>query len=136
VAEVTGLPIKIEPGLSEWLNRKWFPTPPEIVVPGELRIHPARIDPSYRSLGAARHGESGLEALRRSGATTLRLVEELTGNLLLVGHRASMLGATLALLGISQAKLLRLHPVFDDIPPAFLVALDRTRTGWTLRLEP
>ena len=75
------------------------------------------IDLAYGSRGAARHGESGEEALARSGAVARRLVREFAGNLVLVGHGASVLGATAGLPGREDEAL----PL--DLPYACLSCL-------------
>src|SRR5208337_594474 len=80
VVERLGLTIKIDVGLSEWLNADWFSKPPELLPGAELVRQYPQVDPSYRSRGTARYGESGTEALRRSGDTVRRLAAEFDGN--------------------------------------------------------
>jgi broad specificity phosphatase PhoE len=97
------LAIAVEPGLSEWLNRAWFAQPPELLALPELaRRFP--VDVAYRARGTARHGESGEEALRRSGDTARRLAAEFEENLVLVGHGASVLGAIASLTGVAPEQ--------------------------------
>jgi broad specificity phosphatase PhoE len=99
IAERLGVAIRIERGLSEWLNAEWFPEPPELLPLAVLARRFPRVDATHRTRGAARYGESGPDALRRSGETARRLVAEFEGSLVLVGHGASVLGATAALCG-------------------------------------
>jgi broad specificity phosphatase PhoE len=99
IASSRNLPVKIEAGLSEWLNRDWFNGTPELLSIEALTARYRCIDGGYRALGAARYGESGEEALRRSAKVTRQLVVQYSGDLLLVGHGASVLGALTGLLG-------------------------------------
>jgi len=121
-AEALGLAIRLEPGLSEWQTPEWFPEPPRLLAPAELASRGLRIDLGYRPRGGARYGESGIEALRRSGDTARRLVADFPGDLVLVGHGASVLGATAALLGIAPETVAETAPL-PDSPYAGLVQL-------------
>jgi broad specificity phosphatase PhoE len=131
IAEALGLPIRIEPGLSEWLNAAWFPNPPDALPLAELARVAPQIDRSYEARGAARHGESGVEALRRSGETVRRLVRDFDGSLVLVGHAASLLGAAAGLLGIDPASTERTSSL-PEIPYGGLVRIVQRDGGWTL----
>lgn len=104
IAELLDSPIKLESGLSEWLNPRWFSGSPEIHPREELHRSFPRIDPSYVSRVEPRYPETDIEALARSGKTASRLTEEFPGNLLLVGHGASVRGATESLLGLSPGE--------------------------------
>jgi broad specificity phosphatase PhoE len=117
IAERLRLRIRVEDGLSEWLNREWFPRVPELLSLEDLARRVPAIDLAYGSRGAARHRESGEEALARSGAVARRLVREFAGDLVLVGHGASVLGATAGLLGKEGESL----PL--DLPYACLFCL-------------
>ena len=93
-----------------------------------------RVDPSYRSRGSAQHGESGEAALRRAGRLAHHLVDEFAGDLLLVGHGASVLGAAAALLGarIGPAG----GPLPSELPTASLTKLiQQADTTWRLELR-
>lgn len=98
VAERLGLTIKLDVGLSEWLNVDWFSRPPELLPVAELARRYPQVDPSYRSVGTARYGENGTAALQRSGDTARKLTAGFDGNLAMVGHGTSVLGAMAALL--------------------------------------
>jgi broad specificity phosphatase PhoE len=129
VAEALDVSVKVERGLSEWLNRAWFPAPPETLPLSELVAGCRRVDPGYASRGQARYGESAGEALGRSGETARRLAGEFPGDLLLVGHGASVLGATAGLLG---------HPALEDlgaeVPYCSIVKLVQDGDAWRLEL--
>jgi broad specificity phosphatase PhoE len=105
IAERVGVAIRIERGLSEWLNSEWFPEPPELLPLSVLAESFPRVDVTYRSRGDAQYGESGPGALRRSGDTARKLAAEYAGNLVMVGHGASVLGAMAALLGLDPERV-------------------------------
>lgn len=99
VASALDLSIKVESGLSEWLNPGWMPSMPEklsIVALAELF---PRIDTSYTSRVVAEYPETGEQALERAGETARRLADEFADDILLVGHGASVLGAAVGLVG-------------------------------------
>ena len=133
LARRLGLAIRIEPGLSEWLNREWFPDFPDVLPPAELARRAPEIDPSYAARGAARYGESGEEALLRSGRVARRLAAEFAGDLLLVGHGASVLGATLGLLGEASASAE--GRALPELPYACLTRLVQRGDAWRLDLR-
>lgn len=101
IAGQSKLRINLEVGLSEWLNADWFSKPPEPLPVAELVRRYPQVDAAYRSRGTARYGESGTAALQRSGNAARTLAVEFDGNLAMVGHGASILGAMTALLEIA-----------------------------------
>lgn len=131
VAEVLATTVKIEVGLSEWLSSTWFSNPPETASLRELCSQFARIDPAYVSRGTASYGESGEDALRRSGRTLIRLLSDFRGDLLLVGHGASILGGVAALL---QVDAKHADGVLPEIACASVTRLSFRRGRWTLDL--
>lgn len=129
LSERLSLPIALEPGLSEWMNRAWFPEPPELHPLEELVRRFPRIDAAWTPRGCARHGESGEEALERSGRVARMLAEELSGAVVLVGHGASTLGATCALLRVHSAAA-------PELDYGWTLALRRLPLGWVLDRGP
>jgi broad specificity phosphatase PhoE len=99
VADALDLPIKLESGLSEWLNPAWMKTEPERLPLEVLQERFPRIDPSYTSRVIARYPETNEQVLDRTGETARRLVAEFSENILLVGHGASVVGTTQGLVG-------------------------------------
>jgi broad specificity phosphatase PhoE len=101
IAEALGLPVRIEEGLSEWLNPVWFSYRPELLDPEALAARFPMIDAGYES----RVRRSFPENNERSDAwpavarTARALLAEFQGNLLLVGHGASLSGIVHGLLG-------------------------------------
>ena len=125
------LPIKVEKGLAEWLNREWFPAPPEILSTEESLSRFPRIERDYRSRGSAVYGETGHQALKRSGETALRLTSDFPEDCVLVAHGASVLGATVGLLGIPPSEA---GGVLGDLPYGCLVKLVQRDLRWQLVL--
>jgi broad specificity phosphatase PhoE len=115
VAEVLDLPIKLETGLSEWLNPEWMDEEPERHPISELvQIYP-RIDISYTPLIPAKYPETHTQVRARSGQTARCLVTDYSPeNILLVAHGASVNGSVLGLAGtnIYQAEKVRLCSLF------------------------
>ncbi|MBD2414136.1 histidine phosphatase family protein [Nostoc calcicola FACHB-389] len=100
VAEVLNLPIKLETGLSEWLNPVWMTEEPERLSTPALAELFQRIDIGYTSRIAANYPETHEKVRERSGQTARCLVSEFfPDNILLVAHGASVLGAAMGLVG-------------------------------------
>ena len=99
VAEVLDLQIKLESGLSEWLNPEWMSETPEKMSIEDLGASFPRIDTNYNSRIIAQYPEIGETAYLRAGETARKLAEEFSEDILLVGHGASVVGATIGLVG-------------------------------------
>lgn len=99
VADALDLPIKLESGLSEWLNPAWMKNEPERLPLEVLQERFPRIDPSYTSRAIARYPETSDQVLDRTSKTVRHLVAEFSQDILLVGHGASVVGATHGLVG-------------------------------------
>lgn len=99
VAEVLDLTIKIEKGLSEWLNPEWMTEMPETHPKELLQDKYPRIDWTYVSRIVPEYPESEAVVDRRTGQTVRKLIAEYSEDILLVGHRASVVGATRSLVG-------------------------------------
>jgi broad specificity phosphatase PhoE len=115
IADVLNLPIKLETGLSEWLNPDWMDEEPQLHPIRELVKFYPRIDTSYTPLIAARYPEKHAQCRARAGQTARCLVTEYSPeNILLVGHGASVNGAVLGLAGemLYQAEKVRLCSLF------------------------
>ncbi|MEH1945757.1 MAG: histidine phosphatase family protein [Nostoc sp.] len=100
VAEMLNLPIKLETGLSEWLNPVWMTEEPErLSTPTLAKLFP-RIDTSYTSRIAAKFPETHEKVRERSGQTARCLATEFfPEDILLVAHGASVLGGAMGLVG-------------------------------------
>ena len=99
IAQALDLPLKLEAGLSEWLNPQWMKEPPETLSLEELADKYPRIDSSYSSRVLPQYPESNETVMQRTAQTARQLVEEFSEDILLVGHGASVLGATVGLVG-------------------------------------
>ncbi|MGC1393699.1 MAG: histidine phosphatase family protein [Coleofasciculaceae cyanobacterium] len=94
VADILDLPIKLESGLSEWLNPAWMISSPERHSMAELQKLFPRIDSSYKSRVIAEYPETLEQVNQRTAQTALHLTREFADDMLLVGHGASVVGAT------------------------------------------
>jgi broad specificity phosphatase PhoE len=126
VAEVLDLPVFLEPGIAEWMNRAWFPVPPEPLPAEALAERFPRVDPGYRPRFAPAYPETEEEALRRAGRTARALAGAFGGALLLVGHGVSVAGAAGGLLGQEMGWL--------ECALCSLYRLDRATGGWEMVL--
>ncbi len=94
VAQVLNLPIKLEAGLGEWHNPQWMTQTPEIQPRDFLAEAYPLIDWSYQSYLSPQYPESEADVNQRTGETVRHLVNEFSADILLVGHGASVFGAT------------------------------------------
>ncbi len=103
IYEETGVRFRIEEALSEWLRPTWFSTKPQFLDERELQADFPGYDPSYRSSIAVTHPEEeeGVQVYGRVKRFLERLDQQETGNVVLVGHGASMTQAARALTGIA-----------------------------------
>lgn len=99
VAEVLDLPVKIEAGLSEWLNPDWMSEPPQTHPRELLAARYPRLDWSYGSRLLPQYPESEAAVRERKGEIARQLVAEFSENILLVGHGISVLGVAAELVG-------------------------------------
>lgn len=99
VAEALDLSIKLESGLSEWLNPEWMTNEPERMPIELLHEKFPRIDTSYRSRVIASYPETSQMVLERTAQTARLLTAEFSDDMLLVGHGASVVGTTQGLVG-------------------------------------
>jgi broad specificity phosphatase PhoE len=129
IAQILDLSIKLESGLSEWLNPAWMSEAPERMSIEALSEVFPRIDTSYTSRIAANYPETGEQALGRAGETARRLADEfMPEDILLVGHGASVLGATMGLVtGIAETDV--------NASLCCLVKVVRQEPEWLLELN-
>jgi broad specificity phosphatase PhoE len=126
IAEALDLPIKLEAGLGEWLNPDWMTYSPKTHPRKLLEVEYPRIDWNYQSKIVPQYPESQKMVNVRTGEIAKILVEKFSENILLVGHGASVVGATIGLLKsdrIINASL------------CSLVKLVRNSFGWELELN-
>jgi len=99
VAEVLQLPIWLEAGLGEWLNSAWMHAEPARSPLSVLVQQYPRVDARYVSRVVPRYPESLSDVVERTARTARTLAAEFPGNLLFVGHGASVVGTARGLVG-------------------------------------
>jgi broad specificity phosphatase PhoE len=129
VAEVLDLPIKLETGLSEWLNPEWMSEEPEKLSTMALAALFPRIDNAYTSHIAVQYPETHEKVRQRSGQTARCLAAECwPDDILLVAHGASVLGAAMGLVGdIAKTEV--------KATLCSLVKVVRQESEWLLELK-
>lgn len=125
VAHILDLPIKLEAGLSEWHNPHWMTETPEIHPQEFLASKFSRIDCSYKSLVFPQYPETEADVGLRTGKTARQLIAKFTDNILLVGHGASVAGATEELVKIDRSF---------KVPLCSLVKIVNQNNNWQLEL--
>ncbi|CDF37590.1 unnamed protein product [Chondrus crispus] len=100
VAKLTGLPIKVEAGICEFLNPEWFEAMPRLQPLGQLKKSFPLVDISYTSLVEPNYPETRDILIERAGRTARLLSEKFSGAILLVGHGIS---CEFTVRGITQA---------------------------------
>ncbi len=125
IAQILDLPIKLESGLGEWLNPKWMDHSPEIRSPKTLAQDYPRIDLNYISRVSSYYPEAENTVNKRTAITAQKLANEFEGELLFVGHGASVLGTAAGLLG----KPLDIHASF-----CCLTKLVQNKESWEVKL--
>ncbi|MFM2060791.1 MAG: hypothetical protein RLZZ507_461 [Cyanobacteriota bacterium] len=129
IAQVLNLEIKLETGLSEWLNPEWMTEAPERLSTSDLAALFPRIDISYTSRIAAQYPETHEKVRQRSAQTARCLATEFWPNdILLVAHGASVLGAAMGLVGdIAKTEV--------KATLCSLVKVVRQESEWLLELK-
>lgn len=147
MAKALNLPIKLEKGLGEWLNPEWMTEYPKTEIEenslnflalwqtqespsfqGRLREekNDNRIDWDYQSLVLPVYPETEAEMMARTVKTMESLLEQFTGNLLLVGHAVTVKVGANSLLG---------ENVILTVPVASLSKLVYEQGQWQLKLS-
>jgi len=123
VADILDLPIKLEAGLSEWLNPDWMSTKPEILPLEILKEDYLRIDTSYQPHVIPRYPETEEQLNQRVSSTAQHLVNNFSEDILIVGHSASVVGSAKALV-----------PDLPEIKASFccLLQIQRLTLDWKL----
>lgn len=98
-ADLTDLKINVEYGLSEWLKSEWFfPSPVIIPLEDKTDMFP-QINSSYRSITSPVYPETFSDMSQRVKNTVMAIIRSFPGNLLLIGHGASVDASARALVG-------------------------------------
>jgi broad specificity phosphatase PhoE len=125
VADVLDLPVEIEQGACEWLNPDWFPSQPEWTIPEALGKDFPRIAGQDASVVSPDYPETWQDMLTRTATVIRTLTDRTQEDILIIGHGASLLGFTRALVSGEP-----------EINADFcaLVKLARLKSRWQLEL--
>ncbi len=126
VADALDLPLNLEWGLCEWLNAEWMPSFPETLEIDVLAQQYPRIDRHYRSRVMPEYPEQDDDCWRRTRITAQQLVGDFAGDILMIGHGASVLGSAIGLVGGSP---------HIRTPLCCLVKIVRCESQWVLELN-
>lgn len=86
VAKITGVVVKIESGLSEWLNPDWFSEEPKLQPVANLMEDFALIDATHCSVNRPKYPETRDALVERAGKTAQLLAEKFSGHILFIAH--------------------------------------------------
>lgn len=125
IAQLLDLPLKIERGLGEWLNPDWMTEYPQ-TSPLEELIQKYSIDQPYSSRLIPTYPESESAMMQRMANIASQLVTEFSGNLLLVGHGATVGGITAGLMG---------ENLIWQAPLACLTKIVYVKNRWKIELK-
>jgi broad specificity phosphatase PhoE len=126
LAQILNLPLKIEQGLSEWLNQEWMTEMPKTEPKNELKIKFPLIDWHYQSLVIPQYPETETQVKQRSAKTIIQLIENYQENILLIGHSVSVQGCVLELLKENTQI---------NTPLCSLTKLIKEQDQWQLKLN-
>ena len=131
----TSVKIKIENGLFEWLA--WFQGsfPPPFMTPAELVKFGMQVDTSYKSqvsLQDLKPNETHLEFYKRMVNLTkllLKIVGPGAGNIMFVGHAATLESCTRQLIGAHPCSLQELTKLVQKVPYCGMCVCQESDSG-------
>ena len=126
IAQALDLPIKVEAGLGEWLNPQWFSTAPTYSTAAEQPDLYSRVDGPYGSFIQPTYPETWTEFESRTVETANLLVAAYPGNILIVGH-----GATMQC--VAQGLVSGKPPI--STPLCGLTLVSHTDNAWSLSIN-
>lgn len=125
IAGILGLKIKIEHGICEALKPEWFPREPDFIPVEQLQGEYSSIDLQYRPLLRPVYPEvDDKTTFARCKQAVHAILDHSRGNVLLVGHGASIEGVVTGLTASNKAmncRLCALNQLVQD-----------QRQGWRL----
>jgi len=125
IANIIKVPIRVEYGLCEALFARWFSKMPDLLSLAELKKEVEWIDETYKSVVIPSFPENEeKDTWERCARTIQKILTDTTGNILLVGHGASVAGVIKALTGTNENGNYNL---------CGLNRIESTGTGWILR---
>src|SRR5690606_35847590 len=126
IATTLGVPLRVEPGMGEWLNGEWFDQVPTLFPSAAVDWHCEQLDRDYRSPATIRCPETWADMLPRT-AQTIRRLSESGQSFVAVGHGASVVGMIAALRGVEAEY---------DAPAPPVAGVSRfVRTGQAWRMN-
>ncbi len=126
VAEKLHLSIKLESGFSEWLNPEWMTHHPQTHPPELLKKEYPTIDWNYQSCVMPIYPEDEATAMQRTVKTLRQLISNFSEDILIIGHKISVVAITKALVNG--------NPIVDP-RCCCLVKLVYNGNGWDLKLN-
>lgn len=111
IARLKGLPVKLEWGIGERLEKTWFSGFPPLPGPSERRREFPEIDPHYTSFIVPAYPEPAEQMIERVDKALANLIQNFGPNILLVGHGASTAGV--------RVNLLSDHPNYSKLGATF-----------------
>lgn len=126
VSNILNLSVKIEWGLSEWLNPDWMTAMPETTPVEILQKNYPGIDLNYVSRIQPEYPETELKLRERTAKTINQILTEFSEDILIIGHSPSIIAIGLAL-----------NPILPKIKPDFACLMQFTKTflGWEIKLN-
>lgn len=125
IANIMKVPIRVEYGLCEALFTKWFSKMPDLSPITELKKEIEWVDDAYNSVVIPSFPENeAKDTWERCARTMQKILIDTAGNILLVGHGASVAGMVKALTGTDENANYSL---------CGLNRIEATGTGWILR---
>ncbi|XP_030370891.1 protein UBASH3A homolog [Scaptodrosophila lebanonensis] len=131
--------IKLEPGLFEWMA--WYPSGvPDWLSKNELKEAKYNIDLDYKPIQPAGNltsqlKESTEEFYTRNHDVILQILEQTTGNILVVAHATTLDTCSRQLTGGAARSTNELRQVIHKIPYCSLAAVEQVEGMWKL-VEP
>ena len=123
--EALGLPIYLEPGFGEFLHARSFDRAPRLRALAELRGEYPQLADGYVPAWEQRYPETHPELLDRAQRALEALLDKLPGNLLVVGHAASV--CALAMIDRDVQRI--------ECPLCALFCLEYEDGRWRLSLD-
>jgi broad specificity phosphatase PhoE len=123
--ESLNVPIFVEPGAGEWLEKTSFARLPRLRTLEVLRADYPMLGEGYVASWVQRHPETAMELRARAQQTLETLLQKLEGTLLVVGHAASI--AAMALIDAELESI--------DCPLCALFLLEHDGKRWRLSIN-
>ena len=92
IAEILDLPVRVEPGFSEWMNKEWYSSKPQILSKEEREEEFSRIDTHYNPLLYPEFPElkENRDMFNRIRKVLEKVIATCEDAILVVGHGATL----------------------------------------------